>query len=409
MNEISLKEVVGGGYATFWRCKKPYRVVKGSRGSKKSRTTALNFIVRMMQHPDANTLVVRKTEKSLRQSCFAEFKWAVARLGVGHLWKFITSPLEITYIPTGQKIIFRGLDDPLKITSITVDRGSLCWVWIEEAYEITDEDAFNKLEMSIRGRVAEGLFKQYTLTFNPWSENCWLKRRFFDVEDEDIFTLTTTYKCNEFLDEADLRKFEKMRINSPRRYAIEGLGHWGVAQNLIFESVRYEDFDIQAIREKSGVRACFGLDFGYTDPNAFVAIMVDQSENKIYVFDEWYKTGVTNARIAERIGAMGYASNVIYCDSAEPKSIAELNDYGIRAEPSRKGKDSVLHGIKQLQGYEIIVHTKCVEFWHEISNYTWQLKDGKPIDKPDHEFSHGMDAMRYATAKILAGDRFSWE
>lgn len=165
--EISLKEVVGGSYKEFWRCKKPYRIVKGSRGSKKSKTAALNFIVRLMQYPAANLLVVRKTYATLRDSCYAELKWAINRLGVSHLWKSTQSPLEITYIPTGQKILFRGMDDPLKITSITVDTGCLCFVWIEEAYEITDEDAFNKLEMSIRGEVPEGLFKQFTMTFNP--------------------------------------------------------------------------------------------------------------------------------------------------------------------------------------------------------------------------------------------------
>ena len=407
--EISLKEVVGGSYKAFWRCKKPYRIVKGSRGSKKSKTAALNFIVRLMQYPAANLLVVRKTYATLRDSCYAELKWAINRLGVSHLWKTTQSPLEITYIPTGQKILFRGMDDPLKITSITVDTGCLCFVWIEEAYEITDEDAFNKLEMSIRGEVPEGLFKQFTMTFNPWSAQSWLKKRFFDVEDDDVFTLTTTYKCNEWLDASDIRKFEKMRVNSPRRYRIEGLGDWGIAEGLIYENVSFETFDIDAIRRKEGVTGCYGLDFGYTDPNAFVAAILDHAESTIYVFDEWYKTGVTNARIAERIGAMGYASQTIYCDSAEPKSIAELQDYGIRAEGSRKGKDSVLHGIKQLQGYKIVVHTRCTEFYHEISNYCWELKDGKPTDKPEHEFSHGMDALRYATAKALVGDRFSWD
>lgn len=406
---LSLKEVVGGGYKTFWRSKHPYRVVKGSRGSKKSRTTALNFIVRMMQYPDANLLVVRKTYATLRQSCFAEFEWAIERLKVSHLWKSKTSPLEFEYLPTGQKIVFRGLDKPLKLTSITIARGSLCWVWIEEAYEISDEDAFNKLEMSIRGKVADGLFKQITLTFNPWSAQSWLKKRFFDVEDEDILALTTTYKCNEFLDEADIRKFEKMRITNQRRYLIEGLGQWGVAEGLCYTNVVFETFDIEAIRCKAGIRGAYGLDFGYTDPNAFIAAMIDQKENTIYVFDEWYQRGVTNARIAERIGAMGYGSELIVCDNAEPKSIVELNEYGIRAEGSRKGRDSVLYGIKLLQGYKIVVHTRCTEFYHEIANYCWKLKDGKPTDDPDHEFSHGPDALRYGVSKVLAGDRFSWE
>lgn len=407
---VSLKEVVGKGYGDFWRCEKRYRVCKGSRGSKKSKTSALNFIVRMMKHPQANLLVVRKTQATLKDSCYSDLKWAISRLGVEAYWKCTLNPLEIVYVPTGQRILFRGMDDPLKITSISVPVGVLCWVWIEEAYEITKEDDFNKLDMSIRGEVPEGLFKQITLTFNPWSAQSWLKARFFDTPDEDTFTKTTTYQCNEWLDASDLGIFEKMRVNNPRRYRIEGLGEWGIAEGLIYEKVEFRDLDIQALREKKGIKSAFGLDFGFTDPTAFVAMLIDEEDAKIYVFDEFYLRGVTNARIAERIDAMGYAGQRIVCDSAEPKSIQELQDLGIRAEPSRKGRDSVLHGIQKLQNFTWIVSTKCVEFFHEISNYAWEKdKFGKPVDKPEHEFSHCMDAARYAAAKVLVGETFSFD
>lgn len=167
MAEVSLASIVGGHYYDFWNCKKRYRVCKGSRGSKKSKTTALNIIVRMMQHPDANTLYVRRTFATLRDSCYSDLLWAIERLGVQAYWRCTINPLEITYLPTGQKILFRGMDDPLKITSISVPKGVLCWVVIEEAYEITDERDFNKLDLSIRGEMPKGLFKQLTLIFNP--------------------------------------------------------------------------------------------------------------------------------------------------------------------------------------------------------------------------------------------------
>lgn len=153
--KVHLPDVVGKGYGTFWRFKGRYRVVKGSRASKKSKTTALWFIVNMMAYPDANTLVVRKTFRTLKDSCFTELKWAVHRLKVDAWWEFKESPLEATYTPTGQKIYFRGLDDPLKVTSITVDVGVLCWAWLEEAYEVMKEDDFNVLDESIRGEVPE--------------------------------------------------------------------------------------------------------------------------------------------------------------------------------------------------------------------------------------------------------------
>ena len=138
-NRIYLPDIVGGGYGDFWRCRKRYRVLKGSKGSKKSATTALNYITRIMQYPGSNLLVIRKVGDNHRSSTFAQLQWAIHRLQVDGYWKATTSPMELTYTPTGQKILFRGMDDALKLASITVPSGYLCWVWIEEAYEIASE------------------------------------------------------------------------------------------------------------------------------------------------------------------------------------------------------------------------------------------------------------------------------
>ena len=407
---ISFKALVGGGYGDYCNTKKRYRVCKGSRGSKKSKTTALDLIKKIIQYPQANVLCVRRYQSTIRDSQFSDLKWAINKLGLESYFHYTVNPLEITYLPTGQRVLFRGLDDGMKVTSISVPVGVLCFVWIEEAYEITNEEDFDKLDMSIRGEVPEGLYKQITLTFNPWSENCWIKRRFFDTPSDNVFTKTTTYKCNEWLDESDLAIFEEMRVNNPRRYSIEGLGMWGVIDNIIYSRVRVEDFDVDALRRNDRLIGCYGLDFGFTDPCAFIACMVDQANKKIYVFDEWYARGQTNELIAQKIKDMGYASQCIIADSAEPKSIQELNNHGLRVEPSRKGGDSVLHGIQLLQNYEFIIKPKCVEFHREISNYCWAKdKNGKSISKPDHEFSHSMDAIRYAVCKSVLPDLFSFD
>lgn len=238
----------------------------------------------------------------------------------------------------------------------------------------------------------------------------WLKKRFFDVEDDDIFSKTTTYKCNEWLDEADRRIFQKMKKNNPRRYRIEGEGEWGISEGLIFENHKVEYFDINEIRSIKGIKSSFSLDFGFTDPNAFICAMVDNKEKIIYVFDEWYKTGVTNKIIANAIKEKGYGGQIIICDSAEPKSIRELQDEGIRARASIKGRDSVNYGIQLIQNYKILIHPKCVEFYKEISNYCWgKDKDGKLTDKPEHEFSHGMDSLRYGVTNILEPETFSFD
>lgn len=405
---ISIKEIIGGSYGDFWRCISRYRVCMGGRASKKSKTSALSMIVRIMQFPLANGLCVRRYANTLRDSVFSDLKWAIKQLGVENYFNCTVSPMEITYKPTGQRILFRGLDDGMKITSISVPRGVLCFVWIEEAYEINEDD-FNKLDMSIRGEVPEGYFKQITLTFNPWSANSWLKARFFDNPDENTFTKRTTWQCNEWLDEADRSLFLSLKANNPRRARIECDGEWGIAEGVIYEKYRVEDFDVDEIRKIPNILSSFSLDFGFTDPNAFIACMVDQKAMKIYVFDEWYRTGVTNKVIAERIIDMGYGGQRIICDCAEPKSIAELQEAGIKAEPSRKGKDSVNYGIQLLQNYEFIIHPRCTEFYKEISNYCWAKdKNGKPTDKPDHEFSHGMDSIRYGVTKVLLPDLYSW-
>lgn len=400
--ELRLSEIVGGAYKDFWNCRQRYRVVKGSRGSKKSVTSALWYIINMMVYPEANTLVVRRYANTLRDSCFAVLNWAIERLGVSQYWKVTKSPLEMEFIPTGQKILFRGLDDGMKITSITVKHGVLCWVWIEEAFEINEEE-FNKLDLSIRGKSPKGLWKQLTLTFNPWSEQSWLKHRFFDVKDDEIFTKTTTYKCNEWLDEHDRAVFEKMREQNPRRYRIEGEGFWGVAEGLIYENTGKAELDDSKFRgNPRKYRAFFGLDFGFTDPTAFVGGFVDQDEKVIYVCYELYLTNVTNQDVAKHLKEdIGLRGEVVYCDSAEPKSIEELRRAGINAKPAIKGPDSVNFGIQKIQNYKIIYDSRCENFEHEICNYCWEKdKNGKPTGKPDHEFSHCCDALRYGCAGI---------
>lgn len=408
--KINLPEVVGKGYGTFWRFKGRYRVCKGSRASKKSKTTALWFIVNMMKYPQANTLVVRKTFRTLKDSCFTELKWAVHRLKVDAWWEFKESPLEATYKPTGQKIYFRGLDDPLKVTSITVDVGVLCWAWLEEAYEVMKEDDFNILDESIRGGVPEGsgLFKQWTITFNPWNEHHWLKKRFFDNPDDETLALTTNYTCNEWLDAADIKVFEDMKKRNPRRYAVAGLGGWGIVDGLVYENWREEEFDLDEVRSRPGIISAFGLDFGYTnDPSTLFCGLLDQKAKQLFVFDEMYEKGLSNKKIAENIKGMGYGKERITADSAEPKSIDELKSLGLRIKGAAKGKDSIKNGIQWIQDLEIIIHPRCVNFITEISNYTWdQDKFGTKLNVPIDDFNHLMDAMRYALEKYITGNKW---
>lgn len=410
LNGLYLPDIIGKGYKDFWHYKGRYRVVKGSRASKKSKTTALWYIYNLMKYPEANLLVVRKTFRTLKDSCFTDLKWAVHRWGVDHLWNFTLSPLEATYIPTGQKIYFRGLDDPLKVTSIAVDKGCLCWMWLEEAYEIMSESDFDMLDESIRGSTPEGLFKQITITLNPWNEHHWIKKRFFDSCDPDILALTTNYLCNEWLDKSDLAVFERMKVNNPRRYQVAGLGNWGIVEGLIYENWKEEAYTLITRKEaqegrkgviRDNLKTVCGLDFGYTnDPTAFVVGVLDKDNSKLYIYDEFYEKGLSNKAIVERIKELGYRKERITADSAEPKSIDELKAYGLNVKGAVKGKDSIVHGIQWIQDLEIIIHPRCVNFLTEISNYTWDTdRFGKKLNVPIDDFNHLMDALRYAVER----------
>lgn len=402
-----LSEIVLPAYREFWKTKKTYVVCKGSRGSGKSKHAALWHIYHMMKYPLSNTLVVRKVERTLRDSCYSDLKWAIHQLGVEAFWNCTTSPLEMTYIPTGQKILFRGLDDGYKITSISVPKGVLCFLWFEEFYEIMKEDDFDILDESIRGTLPEGYWKRITATFNPWSEKHFVKKRFFDNPDDNVLAMTTTYMDNPFLSETDLKLFEQMKARNPRRFRVAGLGEFGIAEGLIYEKWKEQSFDLDEIRCKPGVVSAFGLDWGYTnDPSALFCGLYDPSERRLYVFDEMYEKGLSNRKIAETISKMGYGKERITADCAEPKSIDELRGLGLRVKGALKGKDSIQNGIQWIQDLEIIIHPRCVNFLTEISNYTWdQDKFGAKLNTPIDDFNHLMDAMRYALEDIAHGGR----
>ena len=420
---VYLPDLVGKGYATFWHFKGRNRVVKGSRRSKKSKTMALWVIYNMMKHPQSNTLVVRKTYRTLKDSCFTELKWAIKRLQVEHLWNVKESPLEMTYIPTGQKIYFRGLDDPLKVTSIAVEVGVLCWMWIEEAYEITSEDDFDTLTESMLGDCPEDLWKQTTLTFNPWSDRHWIKKKFFDDPDPETLAMTTNYMCNEWLSPADRKVFEDMKRKNPRRYRVAGLGDWGVVDGLVYENWKEQSFTLISKKEyndmaedkrpqnpvfSDGLDSAFGLDFGYTnDPTALFCGFLSLSEKKLYVWDELYQKGLSNKAIHSEVSRMGYSKERITGDSAEPKSIDELKGLGLRISGAKKGKDSVNNGIQWIQDLEIIIHPRCVNFLLEISTYQWKKdKFDKKLNEPEDDNNHLMDAMRYALEKYIQKNKW---
>ena len=400
-----LSDIVLPAYKEFWHTDKTYVICKGSRGSGKSKQSALWHIWNMRKNSLSNTLVVRKVYRTIKDSCYSDLCWANEQLGMDDEWRCTLNPLEITRKKTGQKILFRGLDDGMKIASVSVPHGVLNYLWIEELYEIMNEAAFDIIDESIRGELPDGYHKRVTATLNPWSEHHFSKKRFFDNPADNVLAMTTTYMDNDRLSEDDFRMFEEMKTRNPRRYQVAGLGDWGVVEGLIYENWHEEEFTLEQIMTAyPDLKDGFGLDFGYTiDPSAGFFGFISKSARKVFVYDELYKKGLSNRALADEIQRMGYAKDQITADSAEPKSIDELRGFGLkRIKGAKKGRDSINNGIQFIQDYEIVIHPRCVNFITEISNYTWQKdKFGKSMNTPVDDFNHLMDAMRYGLEKFI--------
>lgn len=414
--ERRVMDIVGAGYDEFWNDRHRYRVLKGGRGSKKSTTTALWFIYNIMKYPLANAVVIRKTFNTHKDSTYAQLKWAAMKLGVLDKWDFTKSPLEVTYNPTGQKILFRGFDDPLKLTSMTVAVGVLCWVWLEEAFEIDNAADFDTFDESIRGEMPEGYWKQITITYNPWINSHWTKERYWDCECPDnVFRLTTTHKCNEYLDKADHDKIEALQYTDPERYKVVGLGEYGIPGGSYFNEFRTDIHTIDPFIIPSDWRRYVTIDYGL-DMLAAYWIAVD-GHNKAYVYKELYKSGLIISEAAKAIKSM--TTEPIYDYFAPPdlwnrrqetgKSVQELfYDNGITL--SKANNDRVqgwlnfkewLKPYKDEQGIataSLVIFRNCINLIRTLPQLQFDDKDPNDVATEPHELTHGPDAIRYFIA-----------
>ncbi len=436
VRKIPMIELVGKQYKRFMDSTKRYLVLKGSRASKKSKNTALRWILKLYEFEQANLLVVRKYSTLLKDSSRADLIWAIRRLGVEADWHIPKSALTLTRKSTGQVILFRGLAEPDSIASITVSHGVLNFAWIEEAYQIEREEDFNMLDEAIRGQLPEGYFKQIVLTFNPWHESSWLRTRFFnqqpgEVLDDDIryipdtqkssefvLALTRNYDCNEWLDEADLANFERMRVEQPERYRVAGLGEWGVTGSRIYENYRVEDFNWRALfyekdyyTGKPVYEHRIGLDFGFSAHTAGLRILVNREARRMYVAEELYEQRLSNDEIVYHFRRLDWHREPVHADSEDPRTIRELKKLGIpRIFGVKKERGSVMAGIREIRDYEIIIHPSCVNFEIEISHYSFKKNAlGKELPQPEAGWDHLMDAMRYAMIDDQAGVEFIGE
>lgn len=383
-------------------CRKRYRVLKGSAGSGKSVNIAQDFILKLSdpKYKGANLLVVRKVDATNRHSTYAELAGAINRIfgdRAAEFWRIRQSPLEMECKITGNKIIFRGMKDAgekEKIKSINFERGKLTWIWLEESTELQEAD-IDILDDRLRGILPNpNLYYQMTFTFNPVSATHWIKKKYFDIEHEDIFTHHSTYQTNRFIDEAYHRRMMLRKQQDPNGYRIYGLGEWGELGGVILTNYTVHEFETGADFFDS---KNYGQDFGFNHANAILDI--GWKDGEIYICDEIYVHEKDTTEIIDLANAGGLDKRLImWCDSAEPDRIKMWKKAGYRAMPVKKGQGSVKAQIDFLKGLKIHIHPQCVNTLKEMQQWKWK-KDEKQniwLDEPVDIFDDAMAALRYS-------------
>ena len=380
-------------------CQKRTQIFFGGASSGKSFFIAQRVVLDTLA--GRNTLVLRNVARTIRGSCWNEVVKAINRMGLQDWFKVSKTDLLITAINNGSQILFAGLDDVEKIKSITPAKGVLTDIWVEEATE-ADRDDYKQLEKRLRGASEHP--KRITLSFNPVYKEHWIYKEFFggwnegdtQYQDDNLSILKTTYKDNTFLTAADVAALENE--TDDYYHNVYTLGNWGVLGDMIFKNWRVQDLTAM---KATADKLMFGLDFGFSsDPCAAVKVFWYKPKKTIYILDELYERGLTNDALAKELKPFA-GRHYITCDSAEPKSIAELCRLGINALGAKKGKDSVMHGIQWLQGCEIVVDTQCQNMKNELQTYQWKKdKDGNSMRVPEDKNNHLIDALRYCMESV---------
>ena len=345
-----------------------------------------------------NCLCIRQNYNTLFDSCYSDLIWACERLHVTHMFDFQKSPLRIIRKDTGQVIMFRGFSDALSITSISVPQGYLNLVWVEEAFQVRNYDDFEKLDLSIRGKLEDGYFYKIIITFNPYSKYHWLYEKFWQEDNPNALCWTTTYKQNPFVGKEFNDMMEQMKVSNPRKYRVLGEGHFGVMEGLIFDNWRVEDLDLKSVPNADKLVISTGMDFGFQHLTALIQIAIDFELNKIYVFKELTGRFMTADDMVDLLKKNELENEFIWADSSRPEVIEHLNRKGCKnVKGVKKGKDSVLTSIQELQDFEIILDSSCKQLEEELSLYCWDKdKNGNTLEKPVKETDDAIDGLRYA-------------
>lgn len=399
MSEIGVNistSVFNKAYLPLLNSKKRYEIIYGGAGSGKSYFVAQKLIYKHLTAPagTVRTIVVRKTKNTIRDSCFEQLKTVIEDWGVEKLFDIPSGKghrFDIECI-NGNKFLFFGMDNREKIKSLTNPTD----MWIEEASELDGND-FNQLNLRIRNSKNA----QFILTFNPVSPDLWAKTRFLDNPDyEKTSILHTTYKDNAFLDEEYKRELEDLIKVDKTYYQIYAEGKFAIIEGLIFKDNWFRDENVSQ-NQYSYKKVFNGVDFGWNHKSALIRVGYNGG-NDLYIFEEFAKSGLTNAKLKEEILDRVPVTQKVVCDSAEPARIQEFLEAGIKAINANKGNHSLRYGIDFLKTMRMHIHPSCQNLLNELQTYKYKVdKKGNALDEPVEYNDDCIAALRYAVEPLF--------
>jgi phage terminase large subunit len=403
---ISLKDIIAPSfYDLHWDIidgKHTYYKLDGGRGSTKSSFVSVEIVLGMMddakQGKHTNAVAFRRYKDNLHDSVYEQLLWAIDKLGVSDLWRETLSPLKLTYIPTGQVILFRGADKVKKSKSIKVSKGYIKYLWFEELDEFEGSEKIRSVQQSVvRGGEKFTVFYSYN---PPKSQRNWVNDP-VEWDRPDTIQHHSDYRSvpREWLGEQFITDAEHLKAVKPEAYRHEYLGEVTGTGAEVFTNLTNRRITDAEIKTFDRIRR--GLDWGYaSDPFHYTVCHYDKTRKRLYIFFEIQAVHLSNRKAAEMVKKENKYNKEVVCDSAEPKSIADVRSYGLRVRGAKKGPDSVDHGVKWLSEEieEIIIDAeRCPNTWREFYGYELErdANGNLKADYPDKD-NHSIDAVRYA-------------
>lgn len=404
MSEVRLSEIIGPAYHGVARDAFEHRHTHytelGGRGSLKSSYVSIMVPLLVMNNPRANALVLRKVGNTLRDSVFAQYQWGIEQLGMAGAWTARRTPMELVYRPTGQRIMFRGADDPMKIKSIKVERGYIAITHFEELDQFAGRQEIRTiLQSTMRGGDVFWNFESFN---PPISRDNWANRDALDERPDRLIHRTTYLDAPvEWLGEQFIAEAEHVKATDERAYRHEYLGEAVGTGGNVFENLELRTITDDEVKRAD--RIYQGVDWGwYPDPFAFVRLHYDRARETIYFLDEICENKLNNDVSGKMILDKGYNDTYTRCDSAEPKSCADFRSMGIHAQDAIKGPGSVEYSMKWLQKRRLVIDkARTPNVAREFSGYEYERnRDGEIISGYPDRDNHTIDATRYALESV---------